>query len=338
MSYPGHYQDLDDGTRGIRAVPCADTWRFVQPHVLPGWVVFEVGCDLGWFGRRMADMGCLAVGFEQDGRGAQHAARYAGQRQNQVICNHKLTLDDLICYSHTVETIDCIMMLAVLHYLSAPMQDAYIGAASKIAHTVIVEAPEVTDDTLGHAPGEMPKILARYFKHVEVIGENVVAPTQVRRIYKASNDVIDKDQLAGTFFKGDVAQINRTKRCRLRYEGGAWRLWKRPSDEPGAKLGPEMTIARGVNCQNFLWFNVLHPVPEWWAHEAAVTWEALLADGSDRIANIAPQSLVLGTNGHMFPIDYHGKITSKEQKASIERVRRVFTGMTTDALMEAYRS
>ena len=44
--------------------PCTERWEMIKPCIKPGWSVVDLGCNTGWFCRRLKELGCQVKGYD----------------------------------------------------------------------------------------------------------------------------------------------------------------------------------------------------------------------------------------------------------------------------------
>ena len=304
------YQD------GCRAIPVETSWRLIQPHIKPGWLVFDIGAAEGWFTRALADMGCIAVGFD-------HSAEMDAEGRDCLLVRRKVTSQDLFWLSECPNTIDAILALNVLHHMAPDELDAFVANAARVSHTLIVEFPETSEpSTLGYAyQGQIGDLLRQHYAQVEMVGQNEVGPNHQRQVWVARNDTLTNRALYTTFGSAKV-QPATGRRHPTNYNGDWWLT----------KGGDTQAMIRGICVDTLLHWDVCYPAPAWWADAADRAVHEKVAE-QGHIDNIAPLSLIY-TGAGIEMIDCAGY--EQDWKADLDRLQAVLAEFTIEAYIREY--
>jgi SAM-dependent methyltransferase len=301
---------------GCRAVPVEKTWALIEPHLKPGWVVVDIGCAEGWFTRAAAEKGCIAFGLDQSVEPTLTDLPVAFAR-------HRFGLDDLEAWSAIPATIDVVLALNVLHYLSWDEAVAWVTLLGRFVPNLIVEMPETTEPTtIGHIfAGRIEELLRTGYPVVELLGEHEVGPTHRRQVWRARREAFQRDGLSTNFVR---APAHRNKpRHGLRYDG-EWKL---------IKAGTEQPMVRGIALFTLLNFDVTYPSREWFIEAVDIAARKRHEAQGGHIDNVAPISL-LWCGDHLELYDCSGYESRWEQ--DLERTKTVIADWSIETYVREF--
>ena len=295
-SYPGHYQDLP-GSQGIRAVRPTDVWGVIRPHIPPGSVVLDFGADMGYFSRQIATEipESLVLSVESHGRACDINEFYARRDtiNNLIIAQYQMSLDDIKNWNCSVETIDVLLLLNIIHTWGEETQRQYLKAFSELIPTLIIEFPYPE-----FKGSKIESLLREFYDEVEVLGD--IPGVRTDRLCVAKKNRIERKDLNSVFEKNNITFENRKKVHRLHWNRkenkwilytmhGSGELWNRE-------------LVRGLSLFALEQFNVTYPETEWWASGVRQAYEELFKAGQT-ISNINLPNVIVTSHG-MKPIDW----------------------------------
>lgn len=264
---------MDDVTRGDQYQLQRDNqkrWVAIKDHIGSG-VFLDVGSNYGYFSDRIASLdkkNNLVWSVESNPENAEVHKDWAKKSslQNVVITNHRLTLIDLLKLSRTVEGIDTILALSVLHYYEASEIPEVVYLFSRIAPRLIIEFPNQNEKNVAHPETihkvNMIKLLEFFYEKVSVVGHSPSPkdPGVNREIFVCENPYLEKSDLT-SYIRGEYRRTHS-----LIYSDGSWEM-----DE--AK-----ELETGLNLSNLLFFNPIYPSGDELIDMAVESYQAVSGD------------------------------------------------------------
>ena len=338
---PSCYQDvvIDDqklvtGTRNT----CPSRWAMLGPYIKNNKVYLDVGSDLGYFSQRIAQQcpDSVVVSVEQDKTACdiQVEIMRALNLTNVLVCNACFLSDEFKRFSLAVEAVDTILFLAVLHHYEADEERKILKLCSQMIPEIIIEYVVQTGIGAwgGKAYLDFEEELKRYYDHFEIIGKNVLGPSETRVLIRGWNDKIVRESL-GSNISRKVLKYANAPNHKLSYSMGKWTLYSKikslSKDYP--KVCENFKI--GVSIFNFSFFNVLWPLHDWFKKSARYAYESLLKKGVG-LTDIHPPNLIFTANG-LQAIDYEHKnapFNEDQARRSIEATVNYFDKMDPNIL------
>lgn len=284
---PEVYQDVQvNGREFVGKRECMGRWHLMEPHIPPHGVILDVGSSLGYFPHRIAKEfpDTLVVSFESE-PGMCDVQREIFRQEgiyNVVVCQHRLTLEDLSRWSKCVECFDLVLALSVLHHF--PLTDVYNvhKALGTMTPAMFVEVPAINEieacggEAKDRAEGAVRSGCTWLGSTPSHLGD------YTRDLWLRKSNVWRKDLDA---YMG-VAHEGGTKHQVVCGQGENWWVLN------GKRIIP------GVNVWNLLKFNVVWPPARWWIEQAYKAYGGLEFKSDARLWNL------LATSRGLVAIDY----------------------------------
>lgn len=262
--------------KGVRE--CASRWNAIKPYVRSHDVVLDVGSAEGYFSLQIARMfpDSLVVSFESEPELCKIQASICKDEglYNHIVCNHRLSYEDIQKWHSCVECFDLVLALSVLHHYEHGTVSSVYGMLSEMSFLTI---SEVTAQGEAEACGGDAKEEARHIvsSYGMKIGD---APSHlgdyVRSIYLGRNPVrvrADLDSWIGIPHEG--RNKHTLERTTLDGWHGDWVL-------------NDKHITKGLNAWNILGFNVVWPERKWWVNQAISAYHSLDFKSDARLWNL----------------------------------------------------
>lgn len=290
------YQDIEvNGEllfKGVR--DCAGRWKMIKPYIKPNGVVLDLGSSFGYFAKKIAKEipNTLVLSFERDVFTALLQKELLKQENltNVILLNYSLSFSDFRWWTQTVEAIDTIVALSVLHNFKPEEVLNILKLIALLSPNLILEMPNENEiKAVGHetvmALSPLEQTLKSIYQDVEKLGEikSHVQDT-FRLVYRAS-DIIRRGSLVS--FKGcpDVQTLHT-----LKFDGKKW------------QLDNKKEFISGVNVWNLLHFHIIWPESEWWYNQAKEAYKKVI-EGEEKVSDVRPWNLLVTANG-LTAIDY----------------------------------
>ena len=305
------YQDasMDGETVASGKRECESRWNMIERFVAGnGKVILDIGSSLGYFPIRIAreNPGSIVVSFESDAAHCE-VQRMICEKEglfNMVICQHRLTRDDVERWSGCVECIDVALLMSVLHHYPADDVKAVFSAVSGMAAATITEIPH-PEETRVCGMETLPVVSA--MEYGRLIGETKShLEDRMRPMFlhesKARRENLD-------------AYIGVEHEGRHKFEvekDGRWRI----------NGGP---VKPGLNVWNLLHFNIVWPPEDWFSSGAVAAYDKLPYK-----SDVRPWNLLL-TPGGLVAIDYETEFppgsSAEFHEDDISKLKQCFSGM-----------
>lgn len=269
---------------------CEARWEIIKKSIKPHDVVLDIGSSLGYYSHKIAKTfpDSLVISFESDPVMCEIQAKIFEKEgiYNVVVCQHRLSAEDLIKWSRHVEIFDKVLALAVLHHFPESLIDKTFDAMRDLGTTVIVELPaeneteacggkskaeawRVTDKLEGEWLGSTTSHLGKYER-------GIVS-------YHGNNDKKNLDAFFG---------VDHIDRHRFEVKDG--------------KIDGKHII-KGVNYHNLKVFNPVYPKKKWFKQQAISAYKCLEFKSDVRAWNL------LVTSTGMKAIDFTTKFPKGDQ-------------------------
>lgn len=133
---PEQYQDIEyEGVvyGGVRS--CERRWKMIEPHV-PSGVVMDIGSAQGYFAKKMSEKALvLSIEGQDDNVELQ---KFLFRDNKQVVVCHKTLIPEMLeKWNEAVPTVDCVVMMSVLHHFEDPLK--MLSAVSDFSPRLIIE-------------------------------------------------------------------------------------------------------------------------------------------------------------------------------------------------------
>jgi SAM-dependent methyltransferase len=283
------YQDIEYNGRfygGIR--DCVTRWGIIEKHLPKTGIVMDIGSAQGYFTSKIANRQRMVISIDNDGKNTDLQRLLFSERENIYVGNEVVTPGLLREYRKSVNMIDCVLALSVLHHFPNP--EMVIDEISRISLMMIVElaAPDEVNACGGINKGLASKeVIGKYFQYSELIGkaESHVDEGKLRLIYKFWNPGLRRGKLASYIGNMELAKNHHE----LVWNGRSWIL-------NGMKVEPS------VNLWNLLHLNIVSPDGRWFLKQAMSAYnQARLENG--KLYDIRPWNLIVEPSG-IRAIDY----------------------------------
>jgi len=270
---PEAYQDieLDDKiiVKGKRS--CFDRWDSIAKYIHPSDIVLDVGSSLGYFAHRIAkeNPNSLVISFESDPIMCEiQASLYEAEGlYNVVICQHRLTLDDLKKWGRCVEMFDATLLLSVLHHFPPQEVREVWDIICSMSGGVFAEVPDEMETMA--CGGKAKQESRECIKDCNKIGmSNSHLNNSRRYLYLRSSHSPHNENLDA--FIG----VNHPDRHKF------------TTDYKWAWFLNDKNIIKGVNYHNLKQFNIVYPKRKWWVAQAKKAYEGLQFKSDVRAWNL----------------------------------------------------
>ena len=176
------YQDVEvKGKLVLKGVrDCEDRWEMIKYLIDPNSVVLDLGSSYGYFARKIATEipGTLVLSFERDKKSAYLQRELLRQENitNVILLHSDLSFESLLRWVKTVEAIDTVLALSVLHNYEPEKIKNVIKLFNSFARHIILEMPnEKETNAVGHdtvmALSPLEKTLRSIYPVANKIGE-----------------------------------------------------------------------------------------------------------------------------------------------------------------------
>lgn len=281
---------------------CEERWEIIKPHIKPHGVILEVGSATGYFTQRIAKEypDSLVISVESDPIMCEIQAKTfkAEGIYNVVVCQHRLSAEDIIKWSQHAELFDTVLLMAVLHHYPADKVEAVFEAFQGLGKEIISEIPP-TDEDKAYGQ-ETIKKLYEFLPEAEWLGSTMSHLGHERDIdlFQGGKRRENLDAFFG---------VSHENRHRFTIEDG--------------KLNGRNMIA-GVNVWNLLHFNIFWPWPKWWIKQAQCAYEVITGFKSD----VRPWNLLRTAHG-LVAIDYQAKDVPVFIEEDLQKMHKLFYEM-----------
>ena len=290
------YQDIEvKGEllfKGVR--DCAGRWEMIKPHIKPNSVVLDLGSSFGYFAIKIAKEfpTTLILSFERDRNTAflQKELLKAEGLTNVILLNHSLSFLDLRWWLQTVEAIDTIVAMSVLHNYAPEEIQNILKLTNLLSPEIILEMPNENElKATGHetvmALSPLEQTLKNIYQDVKKLGEikSHVQDT-FRMVYRAS-DIVKRGGLVS--YRGCPEG---QKLHTLKYDNKEW------------QIDNKKHLIAGINVWNLLYFKIIYPESDWWYKRAEEAYKKII-DSEEKVSDVRPWNLLVTSDG-LTAIDY----------------------------------
>lgn len=272
---------------------CLDRMAVIRPLIGQHDVILDVGSAQGYFTHRIAmeNPDSLVVSFEVEEASCELQKEIYRREgiYNVVLCNHRLSAEDIVAWSRCVDAFDVVLLLSILHHFPKDSVRRVLDSARVLSPCVVVE---VTDNGETEACGGDAKDEAcRLVREEEIIGysRSHLGPRYTRKTYRLGG------RLGKPIIRGDLDAylgVSHEGRHKFNLEWSNWE-WK---------LGGKRII-KGVNVHNLLQFNPVWPEKAWWKAQAVGAYSGLHFKSDVRPWNLlmTPTGLKAIDHTHVYP-------------------------------------
>lgn len=269
---PEQYQDIEYGGtvfRGVRS--CERRWSIIKNFV-PSGVVLDIGSAQGFFANRMSEK-ALVLSVEGDEDNVELQKFLFAENKNVVVCKKTLIPEMLDKWNEAVPTVDCVVMMSVLHHFDNPLR--MLEAVCELSPRLIIELAQ-SDEKKACGSGSRNVTeadLKMYYRNVEYIGaeSSHTDPEIVRPIFYCSRP-IEKRELKP--YVGIKVEGYSQHTLAYHFEERKWIL-------DGHEL------VEGINLHDVLsLLNVVSPSREFIADEAVKAYERVPEATDVRVWNL----------------------------------------------------
>lgn len=289
--------------KGVR--DCVDRWRLIKPYIGSHDVVLDVGSAEGYFSTQIARTypDSLVVSFESEPKLCKIQSDICREEglYNHIVCNHRLSHEDIQRWHSCVECFDVVLALSVLHHFEHGTVSSVHRMLSEMSFLTISEvtAPEEKEACGGDAKEEA--------RHVVGSGGVMVGSTRshlgdyTRSMWLNCNSVrirSDLDSWVGIPHEGRNKHVLKRRTVTGWY--GDWLL-------------NDKHITKGLNVWNVLGFNVVWPERKWWTNQAIAAYYSLNFKSDVRLWNL------IVTSSGLKPINYTTKFPPESEASYHDR-------------------
>lgn len=323
----GRYQDIEiDGQTLVTGWrDCQDRWKLIKPHIHPRTTILDIGSHYGYFGIKSAQLHPSNIILSVESSGARNSIQAEAVRLNDLgnvlVLRKHLTLADFMELVRTVEMVDTVLALSILHYFEPEEIPQVIWCLSRLAQNVIIEFPDEHESEVANKhivkATNMERLLNLIFDSVNYLGETASPkdPTAFRKMYLAQSYSIKRDKLAG------YIGARGGRKHQLEYRDANW------------YLNGKVPEHHGVNLCTLLSLDPVHPSIDDYFSKAAQAYYDLIQSRNGRVTDIHPRN-VLVTHKDVVIIDFkegvnesiYGMTWGKYKKAvlelSVEQIER----------------
>lgn len=317
-SLPELYQNVEVNDKLIRkgVRDCQGRWDLIKEYISPHDVIIDIGSYAGWFSQKIAKIypDSLVISFESDPLLCD-IQKWIFKKEgiyNVVVCNYRLSKDDLVKWVNHVDIFDVSLLFSVLHHFPVEDLDDVWQAIKKLSLMQLCDMATNEDEKACGGDSKQKAIdLVTKGIDVNLIGETKSHLSDLKRpLYKVSGLHIRKDLDA--FFG-----VNHHDRHKFEVIGN---------------MINGKHIIKGVNVWNLLHFNIVWPEPKWWQVQATAVYKCL-----DFKSDVRPWNLLFTSTG-LKAIDTQTKFPKGDQaeyksikeygdKSDINKMNRLFSKM-----------
>lgn len=270
---------------------CYSRWKTIKKQIKPHDTVFDVGSSLGYFSHKIAETypDSLVISFESDPIMCeiqkliyQHEGIY-----NVVVCNTRLSADDLYTWSKLVEFVDVGLFLSVLHHYPTEDVDKLWHVLRNMFNRVIMEIPEL-EETEACGQATKDKWWSTFHRKIWHIGK---AKSHLGKYDRKMLGMINKRNLDNLDAFWGVDHPDRHKHA-----------------IKSNKLNGR-NIVRGVNLWNLCRFNIVWPDHYWFQKQSIHAYYSLIDPHDIRPWNLLVTSTGLKTIDFIDQLDQDDDFT-----------------------------
>lgn len=259
---------------------CDKRWMMVGPQINPHSVVMDLGSATGYFSKKIAQTypDSLVISFESDPLMCEIQKEIYRREgiYNVVVCQHRLTLEEIDNWNDHVEFFDTLLALSVLHHFEDGKK--VLDSLSKMFPVIIGEVPGEEKEACGVFGGEIGER--------ETLGYVSSHLGKYKREVWLKRNLIERSSLNAFF------GVSHHDRHRFEIQNGT--------------IGGK-EIIKGVNVWNLSYFNIIWPDKKWWQTQVTKAYESLDYKSDVRLWNL------LVTPTGVTAIDYMTKFPKHDQ-------------------------
>lgn len=291
---------------------CQKRWDIIKGSINPHDVIMDLGSATGYFAQKIAHEypDSLVISFESDPVMCEVQKQIFEKEgiYNVIVCNHRLTKDDLVNWCHYVEFFDVVLALSVLHHF--PPNEA---------ETAFNNIRMMSNWTIGEIPVKSEKDCGQESK--EVIRKSMGRTVMLGKV----------DSHLGKHKREIWAEENKGERIGLDAFFGVDHPDRHRFNVDSNKLNGRHII-KGANVWNLLHFNIVWPNPKWWQNQATRAYKSL-----EFKSDVRPWNLLVTSTG-LTAIDYMTRFSRGDpaefksikdygDKSDINKLNRLFSKM-----------
>lgn len=285
---PEQYQDVEyEGKLYKGRRDCRGRWEIIKPLIGRHDIVMDLGSSLGYFSKQIAleYPDSLVISFESDPDMIEIQKQLYREKgiYNVVLCQHRLSAQDLVMWMGQVDMFDEILALSVLHHFPSEDVPSVFNALQMMSNKIIGEIPHPKEtDACG---GNSTHLLHTMIGDKEAVGKIPSHLSGEREIWqiKRKSRRENLDAYLG---------VDHPDRHKFTLED--WQL-----------NGKQ--IIKGINVWNLLQYNIKWPEPNWWRVQARATYECL-----ESKSDVKPWNLIVTPVG-VKAIDFLTKFPEGDQ-------------------------
>lgn len=309
---PEVYQDIKFNgellAKGVR--DCQDHWTTIRERIGSHDVVLDLGSSVGYYSHKIAQEfpDSLVISFESDPIMCQIQREIykAEGIYNVVVCNHRLSADDLRLWVKYVDCFDTTLALAVLHHYPEDEVSSVFNNLRVLSGQIIGEVP-ASEEVEACGAGAKTEALKIAEDQQRIGSFSSHLGDYKRNLWVTKHAQIDR--LGLDAFYG-VAHMDRHK-FDLTWDK-EWRI-------------NQKRIIPGVNVWNLLHYNIVYPLEHWWIKQAQKAYDSLRFK-----SDVRPWNLLVTSRG-LLPIDYMTKFPLRDpaefKRADIIKLANTFIKM-----------
>lgn len=283
----GTYQDIEvDGQTLVSGWrDCKERWQLIKHHIHPRTTILDIGSHYGYFGIKSAQLHPSNIILSVESSAARHSIQAEAVRLNDLsnvlVLRKHITLADFMELVRTVEMVDTVLALSILHYFEPEEIPQVIWCLSKLAQNVIIEFPDENESEVANKhivkATNMERLLNLIFDSVTLVGKTPSPkdPTAFRKMYLAQSYSIKRDKLAG------YVGARGGRKHQLEYRDANW------------YLNEKLPEHHGVNLCTLLSLDPVHPSIDDYFDKAAKAYHDLILSRNGRVTDIHPRNVLV---------------------------------------------
>jgi hypothetical protein len=278
-------------------------WNLIKPYIKENEVVIDFGSAIGFFSKKISEMGNLVFSIESEKDLVAKQIRENKDNRNLLISNKRFKLKDFQDLEKVPETIDTILMLSVIHHFDEDWFEV-LKIVSKLARKLIIEFPAENEKPAvnSHLCPFMNKVnLKGLFDHVEEIAKvKSHLGNYYRSIFYCENKTFKRTGLENYIGYKEAAGalttdlfVSRLKR--LEFKRNHWYL-------------NDKKIFRGLNLSNLFKLGLVHPTRDTLFEKIKSAYDQKLKT-YDVVTDVRLWNCIITKNG-VEAIDFKEKLDS----------------------------
>jgi len=300
---------------------CETRWEAIEPEIRPGMVILDLGSSTGYFTVRIAKKfpSCLVVSVESGTAEAevQREILWAEGLTNVVLLNKRLDVQDLRELNRTVEGIDLVLALSVLHHFPEGTILEALKILSLLSPNMIADVPG-REEIEACGQGTIEKLdpfdeaLEWFYPDIRVLD---TFPSHLgnyeRKLYLGSG-ICNRTGLLAYWDSPNTNKLHRISKI-----GGEWNI--------DNKKG----YISGVNVWTLLHLNPIWPEPAWWQKQARIAWQGLI-DAGEFVSDVRAWNMLF-TSAGLCAIDFSSRFVKGDwaeyREGDIDKLVEIFVSM-----------